>query len=158
TRVSYESDGWKDINGEPKNCKTTIKGDRCTFDDPTIKPPLVATFKLDESKTPKAVDFVWLEGPFKGTTWQGIYKIEGDTLTYCFPITGNDRPTEFSAHNGSNHRLSVFKRGQPPDQGNAQALDPAEQAKVDEAVKRGVAYLKSTQNADGTWTGNGPGL
>ena len=48
---------------------------------------------LDTSSSPKAIDLIALDGPDKGKTTVGIYKIEGDTLTLCI---GGKRPTEFS--------------------------------------------------------------
>jgi uncharacterized protein (TIGR03067 family) len=48
--------------------------------------------KVDAAKG--TIDFIPDDGPAKGKTLQGIYKIEGDTLTICFTVTGKERPAE----------------------------------------------------------------
>jgi uncharacterized protein (TIGR03067 family) len=52
-----------------------------------------ATFTLDPAKKPKAIDLTATEGPGKGKTLYGIYRLEGDTLTLCI---GEKRPNEFT--------------------------------------------------------------
>jgi hypothetical protein len=40
----------------------------------------------------------------------GIYTVEGDALKMCFTKPGNQRPTEFSAKEGSPAMLIELKR------------------------------------------------
>lgn len=49
-------------------------------------------------------------GPTKGKTHHGIYMLDGDTLKFCFAAPGQERPTEFTAPEGSQRTLSVWKR------------------------------------------------
>jgi uncharacterized protein (TIGR03067 family) len=68
--------------------------------DWTAPSGLQLTFKIDSTKNPKHLD---LTPTKKGATsgWQGIYKIEGDKLTFCRPqATGGERPTEFKGGDG----------------------------------------------------------
>lgn len=51
------------------------------------------TYKLDAAKG--AIDFTPEDGPAKGKTLLGIYKVEGNVLTLCFRAAGNERPTAF---------------------------------------------------------------
>jgi uncharacterized protein (TIGR03067 family) len=69
-----------------------------------------AKFTIDPTKKPKAIDYAMTEGPTKGKTHLGIYELNGDTLKFCFAAPGKDRPTEFTAREGSHWTLSVWKR------------------------------------------------
>jgi uncharacterized protein (TIGR03067 family) len=60
---------------------------------------------LDPKATPKKFDVAMEVG---GGILRGIYKIDGDTLTLCYPNIDRDRPAEFAAENGA--YLWVFKR------------------------------------------------
>jgi uncharacterized protein (TIGR03067 family) len=70
----------------------------------------VFKLKLDPAKTPKTIDFTHSEGPDKGKTEPGIYKIDGDTLTYCVTDIGKERPTVFATKEGTKNSLFVLKR------------------------------------------------
>jgi hypothetical protein len=50
------------------------------------------------------------EGPTKGKTHLGIYVLDGDKVKFCFAAPGKDRPTEFTAKEGSEFTLSEWKR------------------------------------------------
>jgi uncharacterized protein (TIGR03067 family) len=69
-----------------------------------------AKFRIDPTKKPKAIDYTMTEGPTKGKTHLGIYELDGDTVKFCFAAPGKDRPTEFTAKEGSHQTLSIWKR------------------------------------------------
>jgi uncharacterized protein (TIGR03067 family) len=69
-----------------------------------------AKITIDPTKKPKAIDYLMTEGPTKDKTHLGIYELDGDTVKFCFAAPGKDRPTEFSAKEGSDRTLSVWKR------------------------------------------------
>ena len=69
-----------------------------------------AKFRIDPAKKPKAIDYTMTEGQTKGKTHLGIYELDGDTLKFCFAAPGKDRPTEFTAKEGSERTFSVWKR------------------------------------------------
>lgn len=70
---------------------------------------LKMTFKVDSSKSPKEIDFQYTTPEGKEWTLQGIYKLDGNTLTVCKRTEdGEDRPKEFKA--GDTTLLVVFER------------------------------------------------
>jgi uncharacterized protein (TIGR03067 family) len=71
---------------------------------------LKAKFTIDPTKKIKTIDYTMTEGPTKGKTHLGIYELDGDTVKFCFAAPGKDRPTEFTAKEGSEQTLSVWKR------------------------------------------------
>jgi uncharacterized protein (TIGR03067 family) len=74
-------------------------------------PGIEAAFTLDPSKSPKAMDISYKEGPAAGQTIKAIYKLEGETLTICRALAkADDRPKEFAAPAGSGRFLFQFKR------------------------------------------------
>jgi len=73
------------------------------------------TVRVDPSATPVAMDFEHTEGALKGKTWQGIYALDGDTLTVCDNAPNRDkgRPAAFEATCGSGYVLITFTRAKP---------------------------------------------
>jgi uncharacterized protein (TIGR03067 family) len=69
-----------------------------------------AKFSIDPTKKPKAIDYTMLEGTTKGKTHLGIYELDGDTVKFCFAAPGKERPTDFTAKEGSQRTSSVWKR------------------------------------------------
>lgn len=67
-------------------------------------------FTVNADKTPATIDMMPGRGQYEGKTLQGIYKVEGDTLTIAFAQTGKDRPTAFESKPGSGVVLVVHKR------------------------------------------------
>jgi uncharacterized protein (TIGR03067 family) len=63
--------------------------------------------KLDAAKG--TIDFTPEDGPAKGKTLLGIYKVEGDTLTLCFTSAGMERPKEFKSGD-RNTVLATYER------------------------------------------------
>ncbi len=72
-------------------------------------------FRLDPSRTPKAIDLIPSEGPYHGRTLRGVYALEGDTFTVCRPIDpDSDRPAGLTGgRHGSGLTVSVWKRRKP---------------------------------------------
>jgi uncharacterized protein (TIGR03067 family) len=85
-----------------------------TFEGETLKASVngadyTCKIKIDPKAKPHAtVDFIISDGPddFKGKTTQCLYKLDGDKLTLCLSLPGNDRPKEFEQTEGETF---VFK-------------------------------------------------
>ncbi len=67
-------------------------------------------FKLSDGG--KAIEALGSTGGFRGKSYQGIIKIEGDTLYWCTATSQNDpqRPKEFAANPAEQTYLIVIKR------------------------------------------------
>lgn len=90
-----------------KGKKLVVKGDGWT---PPSGGTLKFKFKIDATKKPKQLDLMAdLDGNER--TWPGIFKIDGDTFTFCRSAgPGGERPTEFKGGEGVG--LIVFKRAE----------------------------------------------
>ena len=99
--------GGKEPPADAPKPSATIKGDALTLKigDKTI----TGKIKVDPTKTPKAMDITFEEGPHKGEVAKAIYEVKGDELRICHREAGQDRPTEFASKEAS-ETLVVWKR------------------------------------------------
>jgi uncharacterized protein (TIGR03067 family) len=84
----------------------TFEGNKATIDEGRPKKE-TATFKLDATKKPKAIDFV---PETKKESAEGVYELEGDKLKLCFTRPGAARPKEVASEKGSETILVFLKR------------------------------------------------
>jgi uncharacterized protein (TIGR03067 family) len=87
----------------------TFKGDQVM---PSSDPTDMATFVLDASKNPAAIDFI----DRSKNVDLGIYKIEGDVLTICMALaqTHRPRPAAFESTKENGALLIVMKKPPAP--------------------------------------------
>jgi uncharacterized protein (TIGR03067 family) len=106
---SLERNGKKLDEALVRTYKRTVTGNKHTvsWEEHRLAFTLHATLTLDPTNDPKTVDLLLADGPFKGKTRLGIYKLEGDTETVCLAQPGNHRPTSFNSKQGAIH---VWKR------------------------------------------------
>jgi len=67
------------------------------------------SFVVDPTKNPKASTDTLPDG----RRIEGIYRLEGDTLTTCVAEAGKPRPLQFESNPESGHTLRVFNRVKP---------------------------------------------
>ncbi|MDB5305846.1 MAG: hypothetical protein JWO38_48 [Gemmataceae bacterium] len=68
------------------------------------------TFTVDPGKKPRELDVKPTGGPNKGKTVKGLYKLDGDTFTVCYNLSGGDRPKAFESKPDTTLLLTVYKR------------------------------------------------
>ncbi len=108
TMVSSEEKGAKLPEETVKTATLKIEGDKHTAK--VGKVTIVGTHKVDATKKPAEIEASDTEGPYKGKTRLGIYKLEGDLFTFCFALPSKDRPEQFSTTSGTGHILVVWKK------------------------------------------------
>ena len=76
------------------------------------RPSISATFVLDSTRTPAGIDLTFTEGPDKGKTARGIYKLVGDELIVRIPSREpfDARPDHFDGVEGSKTYLFTLHR------------------------------------------------
>lgn len=66
-------------------------------------------YTIDTTAEPAQVDFLYGNGRL---LMQGIFKVEGDTLTVCFRVVGSPRPEKFGEEDAA---TVVYERVKPKD-------------------------------------------
>jgi uncharacterized protein (TIGR03067 family) len=93
-------EGGKDRpDGFVKGVTATVAGDELTITVAGKGGPKRARIAVDPAKKPAHIDISPADGPEKGKTFPGIYKLEKGELTLAFTETA-DRPTEFKGDAG----------------------------------------------------------
>jgi uncharacterized protein (TIGR03067 family) len=82
----------------------TQRGDQVLFD---------STYTVDATKDPKQIDMIGTEGELTGKPALGIYKLDGDKLTLCYTMPGNERPAKFESAAKSGVYLIEWVRARP---------------------------------------------
>jgi uncharacterized protein (TIGR03067 family) len=95
--------------------RLSVAGDRFRIQSRDDTPLYAGAVRVAPSAQPAAIDFEHTEGALAGTAWQGIYALDGDTLTICdnAPNLDKSRPAAFEAKSGSGYVLITFKRAKP---------------------------------------------
>jgi uncharacterized protein (TIGR03067 family) len=111
TKAERDGQAADDVVGH----RLSFTGNRFQIQSKDGKPLYAGTVRVDPSATPAAIDFEHTEGALKGKAWQGIYALDGDTLTVCdnAPNLDKGRPAVFEATSGSGYVLITFTRAKP---------------------------------------------
>jgi uncharacterized protein (TIGR03067 family) len=111
--VGVEEGGRKATENDVKGQKWTFEGSELVPDNPRPESTEHYRLKLDPGKDPKQIDLILLDGPAKGKTVEGIYKLADGRLKIClrdakFPEKG--RPEEFTGEKGSDQALITLEK------------------------------------------------
>lgn len=107
--TALEVDGNKMPESMLAGSQITVKGSK--FDTVSMGAAYSGALTLDETAKPKTFDLKFTDGPEKGNTNLGIYKLTGDTWTLCLATRGKIRPKTFSTKPGTGIALETLKRG-----------------------------------------------
>ncbi len=106
-----EGDGSQASQRRQRINELVIAADRITAKDGRNISMGQGTYKLGSAGGVKTIDATGTMGPVQGKLYQGIYRVDGDTLRWC---SGNDRarsrPTEFRTNPGNGHFLMILTR------------------------------------------------
>jgi len=109
--VEAEKDGNPVPEKKSMQVQFVFDGEKFRVDETGVHDPLEASFKLDQTKKPNALDLTFLNPPLKGKKVACIYELKGDDLKMVLPNPEKkDRPTEFKTAPGSHLALYVLKR------------------------------------------------
>jgi uncharacterized protein (TIGR03067 family) len=68
-----------------------------------------ASFTLDKSATPHAIDYVNLAGASKGKSQAGIFELTDGALRVCMAAPGKPRPADFSSKPGDDRSYTTWR-------------------------------------------------
>ncbi len=105
--TNSEQDGRADPS--VKDTRVIISADEFTT-KVADRPLRHGTIKFDPAKQPKTIDLTYTDGPQKGQSSFGIYRLDGDSWTLAFSIPGKARPTSFDHRVKAGIRYMVLKR------------------------------------------------
>lgn len=109
TMVSLRVDGKEADSGITRSWLLVVEGDQ--YNPGSGELSIAYTFRLDPSRTPKAIDLTPVDGPYSGRLFRSVYALEGDLLTVCRPLDPSaDRPAGLSSRRGSGTTRVVWKK------------------------------------------------
>ncbi len=134
----------------PSGGRFTISDNAIEFTDHTTGKKQVKLFSVDETQSPKGIDFQTRDK--ERETW-GIYGFDGDQIVLCLAHPeDSERPTTFSAKAGSKHMLMTLER--TSGKKVAAKPTPAGPKSTSAASSEGPRYLtdaEATKAVTGTW-------
>lgn len=109
TLESMEVDGTKAKEEQVKGWMLVIQGDQ--YNPGSNQTSVEYTYKVDPSLTPKSIDLIPHDGPYRNRSLKGVYVLKKDRLTICRARTPDgERPAGFSSRAESGLVVTVWKR------------------------------------------------
>ena len=72
-----------------RDCTAAFDGETLTMAGPGLPKPIRYRVRLDAKAKPSAIDIEALDGPTKGQTMAGIYRLDADKWECCMPALGS---------------------------------------------------------------------
>jgi uncharacterized protein (TIGR03067 family) len=110
-KVTSRTDGGRPSTDQ--NHWTFAAGGTAEIRDPTGRVASSLTYTVSFDGNLKALDFYEGQGNGRTELRQGIYKLDGDTLTVSFTVGNTPRPTSFDP--ADDHYVLVLERVRPKD-------------------------------------------
>jgi uncharacterized protein (TIGR03067 family) len=128
-----------------------IDGDRFRMESPEAN--YEGVFIIDIEQEPHHIDIDFVEGSEAGNRCEGIFRLDGDQLTFCLGLVGSKRPKGFVTARGSGHALEVLVRADPArpsgvDGGTAYVAEPVQTV---DAGALDAAASATSENLQGEW-------
>jgi uncharacterized protein (TIGR03067 family) len=95
TIVAGQREGQKETPEHIQGTQVSFTDDTITVTDKDKKETYVATYKIDESKSPKVITMTEKAGPSRGERARGLIEKRGDTVKLIYALPGGDMPTGF---------------------------------------------------------------
>jgi uncharacterized protein (TIGR03067 family) len=111
--VALEVNGRKAPPEALQGMRWSFHGSEVQFVDSAEKAPSKASVKIDPGKTPKHIDLIGLEEPYKSKSMQGIFKMEKGRLVICLrtaEAAKKGRPREFMTEADSGLGMITLER------------------------------------------------
>jgi len=105
-------------------------------------------FSIDVDAEPPRIDIEFVEGPEAGESSPGIFRLDGDRLTFCLGLVGSSRPSAFVTTNGSGHALEELRRVSAARPARVLGGKRAEPMEIPAAAAAGKAPLMDTAAFD----------
>jgi uncharacterized protein (TIGR03067 family) len=107
----------------------------------------LGVIKIDPSQSPKTVNATVSKGLYQGETMKGIYEFASDTLTICFDIEGQSRPSQFKTAAKEGRYLAVYKRISLPEEKD-DIVGEYDSTTIDGEGKKQVAQAEITRHGN----------
>ena len=133
----------------PSGGRFTIEDNAIQFTDHTTGKKQVKLFSLDETQSPKGIDFQTREK--ERESW-GIYRFDDDLLVVCLAHPEeSERPTTFSAKTGSKHMLMTLERVTDKKVAKPTPVGPKSTSAATAEAPRFLTDAEATKAVTGTW-------
>lgn len=105
--VSLEVDGMSMPTSAFGQSRLVINGDRFNMLSP--EGDYIGVFEIRLKQTYE-IDIEFIEGPEVGNSCYGIFRLDGNALTFCLGLVGATRPNDFVSQSGTGHALESLRR------------------------------------------------